>query len=63
MYGILLRRVFFVAAVVYSRSWDFFYIADVNNFSSVEYIMLIFPNIYFKTVFEWLILVLASLTL
>ena len=41
----------------------FFYIADVNNFSSVEYIMLIFPDIYFKTVFEWLILVLASLTL
>jgi len=25
MYGILLRQLFFVAAVVYSGSWDFLY--------------------------------------
>jgi len=31
MYGILPRQLFFVAAVVYSGSWDF-YMADVNNF-------------------------------
>ena len=28
MYGILPRQLFFVAAVVYSGSWDFFYMAD-----------------------------------
>ena len=33
MYGILLRRLFFVAAVLYSGSC-FFYMADVNNFFS-----------------------------
>jgi len=32
MYGILPRQLFFVAAVVYSGSWDFLYMADVNNF-------------------------------
>jgi len=32
----LLRQLFFVAAVVYSGSWDFFYMADVNNFSLVN---------------------------
>jgi len=32
MYGILLRQFFFVAAVMYSGSWDFFYIADLNIF-------------------------------
>jgi len=31
-----------------------FYMADVNNFLLVNYIMLISPDIYFKTVFEWL---------
>jgi len=38
MYGIFLRRLFFVAAVVYSGSWPvgFFYMADVNNFLSVN---------------------------
>jgi len=54
MYDILLRQLFFVAAVVYSGSWNVFYMADVNNFLSVNYIMLISPDIYFKTMFEWL---------
>ena len=34
MCGILLRQLFFVVVVVYSVSWDFFYMADmadVNN--------------------------------
>jgi len=53
MYGILLRQIFFVVAVVYSGSWDF-YMAYVNNFLTVNYIMLISPDIYFKAVFEWL---------
>ena len=35
MHGILLRELFFVVAVVYSRSWDF-YMADVNNFLLVN---------------------------
>ena len=35
MYGILLRQFFFVAAVVYSESRDF-YMADVNNFLLVN---------------------------
>jgi len=30
----------------------FFYMADVNNFLLVNYIMFISPDIYFKTVFE-----------
>jgi len=34
----------------------FFYMADVNNFLLVNYIMFISPDIYFKTVFEWLCL-------
>jgi len=35
MYGILLRHLFFfVAAVVYSQLWDFFYMIDVNIFVS-----------------------------
>jgi len=33
-----------------------FYMADVNEFLLVNYIMLISPDIYFKTVFEWLCL-------
>jgi len=36
MYGILLQQLFFVMAVVYSGSWDFFYMADVNNFLLVN---------------------------
>ena len=28
--------------------------ADVNNFLSVDLIILISPDIYFKTLFEWL---------
>ena len=28
--------------------------ADVNNVLSVNYVMLTSPDIYFKTVFEWL---------
>jgi len=36
MYGILLRQLFFVAAVVYSWSLDFFYMGDVNNFFDSE---------------------------
>jgi len=38
MYGILLRQLFFVAAVVYSGSWDFLYdrckqlfVSELNN--------------------------------
>jgi len=38
MYGILLRQIFFVAAVVYSGSWDFLYdrckqlfVIELNN--------------------------------
>jgi len=54
MYGILTRQLFFVAAAVYSGSWDFFYMADVNTFLLVNKIMLISPDISFKTVFEWL---------
>jgi len=53
MYGILLRQLFFVAAVVYSGSWDFLYgrckhlfVSELNNAIS--------PDIYFKTVFDWL---------
>ena len=30
-----------------------FYMADVNNFLLINYIMLISTDIYFKTVFEW----------
>jgi len=36
MYGILPQRLFFAAAVVYSGSWDFFYMADVNTFLLVN---------------------------
>jgi len=36
MYGILPRQLFCVAAVLYSGSWDFFYMADVNNFLLVN---------------------------
>ena len=32
---------------------EYFYMADVNNFLLVNEIMLISPDIYFKTVFEW----------
>jgi len=32
----------------------FFYLADVNNFLLVNLIMLISPDVYFKTMFEWL---------
>jgi len=35
MYGILPRQLFFVAAVVYGGSWDF-YMADENNFLLVN---------------------------
>jgi len=35
MYGILLQHLFFVAAVVYSRSCDF-YVADENIFFASE---------------------------
>jgi len=31
-----------------------FYMADVNTFLLVNKIMLISPDIYFKTIFEWL---------
>ena len=51
MYGILPRQLFFLAAVVYSGLWDF-YMADVNNFLLMNQIMLIYPDIYFKPVFE-----------
>jgi len=54
MYGILLRQLFFVAVVMYSGPWDFFYVANVNNFLLVNEILLISPGIYFKPVFEWL---------
>ena len=43
---------FFVTAVVYSRSWDF-YMLCVNIFLLWNQIMLILPDKYFKTVFEW----------
>ena len=33
--------------------------ADVNNFLLVNYIMLNSPDIYFKTVYEWLSLALT----
>jgi len=53
MYGILLRQLFFVAAVVYSGSWDFLYgrckqlfVSELNN--------AYFSRHLFKTVFEWL---------
>jgi len=36
MYGILLQQLFFAEAVVYSGSWDFFYMADVSNFLLVN---------------------------
>jgi len=52
-YGILLRLLFFVAAVVYSGSWDFLYgrckqlfVSELNN--------AYFSRHLFKTVFEWL---------
>jgi len=55
MYGILPRELFFVAAVVYCTvDHGIFYMADVNTFLLVNKIMLISPDIYFKTVFEWL---------
>ena len=53
MYGILTRQLFFVAAVVYSGSWDFLY-GRCQQLLLVNEIMLISPDIYFKTVFEWL---------
>ena len=38
MYGILLRQLFFLAAIVYSGSWDFLYgqckqlfVSEINN--------------------------------
>jgi len=34
-YGILLQKLFFVVAVVYCGSWDF-YMVDVNNFLLVN---------------------------
>jgi len=34
--------------------YGIFYMADVNDFLLVNKIMLISPDIYFKTVFEWL---------
>ena len=37
--------------------------ADVNNFLLMNYIMLISPDIYFKTVFEWLCLAYSLLHL
>ena len=53
MYGILLRQLFFVAAVVYSGSWDFLYgrckpllVGELNT--------AYFFRLYFKTVFKWL---------
>jgi len=54
MYGILLRQLIFVAAVVYSDGSWVFYLADVNNFLLVNLIMFISPDVYFKTMFEWL---------
>jgi len=33
-----------------------FYMGDVNTFLLVNLLMLISPDIYFKTVFEWLCL-------
>ena len=53
MYGILPRQLFFVVAVVYSGSWDFLY-GRCQQLLLVNEIMLISPDIYFKTVFEWL---------
>ena len=54
MYDILPRQIFFVAAVVYSGSWDFLYgrckqlfVSELNN-------VFFSPDIYFKPVFEWL---------
>jgi len=54
MYGILPRQLFLVAAVVYSVDHGIFYMADVNTSLLVNNIMLISPDISFKTVFEWL---------
>ena len=53
MYGILPRQLFFVAAVRYSGTWNFLYGRWKLLFVS-ELKMLISPDIYFKTVFEWL---------
>jgi len=53
MYGILPRQLFFVAAVVYSGSWDFLYGRCKQRFVS-ELNNAYFSRIYFKTVFEWL---------
>jgi len=63
MYGILPRQLFFVAAVVYSGSWDFLYGRCKQRFVS-ELNNAYFSRIYFKTVFEWLNLAyqFASLT-
>jgi len=55
MYGILPRQLFFVAAVVCSGSWDFLYCRCKQLFvSELNNALLISPEIYFKTVFEWL---------
>jgi len=50
MYGILLRQLFFVAAVVYSGSWDFLYgpckqlfVSELNN---VHFFRHLFKNVW-----------------
>ena len=45
MYGILPRQLFFVAAVVYSGSWDFLY-GRCKQFLLANSLMLISPDIY-----------------
>jgi len=53
MCGILLRQLFFVVAVVYSGSWDFFY-GRCKQLFVIELKNASFSDIYFKTVLEWL---------
>jgi len=63
MYGILPRQLFFVAAVVYSGSWDFLY-GQCKQLFVTELKNVYFSRHYFKPVFEWLNLAyqFASLT-
>jgi len=54
MYGILLQHLFLCYSSCVQSIMGFFYMADVNVFLLVNYIMNIVPHKYFKTVFEWL---------
>jgi len=60
MYGILSRQLFFVAAVVYSGSWDILYGRCKQRFvNELNYAS--FSRHFLKTVFEWLSLTYNTL--